>query len=232
MQTRIITESRELAGYISNNYSTILGVAEKIWDEVMARHHRYSDDEIKIINAVQKFYHDIFRTTDYPVHFKYSSKYTTHKMPAYEIDNIEISLDENKIFHDALTPEFRAIIVRFIDYYNACRAEFFSGNFKANKYIILYLIDMMYAFSNAKLDSPSMLKEIEDHIDFVQRIMTIKELDCHKYLMNDNTNTGKTLAQIEKDVERDFFMDAAEAEKDGIIDEIITKSKAPVANSK
>ena len=40
-------------------------------------------------------------------------------------------------------------------------------------------------------------------------------------------NTGKTLAQIEKDVERDFFMDAAEAKKYGIIDDIVTKSKAP-----
>jgi ATP-dependent Clp protease, protease subunit len=40
-------------------------------------------------------------------------------------------------------------------------------------------------------------------------------------------NTGKSLAQIEKDVERDFFMDAEEAKKYGIIDEIVTKSKAP-----
>jgi len=42
-------------------------------------------------------------------------------------------------------------------------------------------------------------------------------------------NTGKPLAQIEKDVERDFFMDAEEAKKYGIIDEIVTKSKSPVA---
>ena len=42
-------------------------------------------------------------------------------------------------------------------------------------------------------------------------------------------NTGKTLVQIEKDVERDFFMDAEEAKKYGIIDEIVTKSKAPTA---
>ncbi|OGI94500.1 ATP-dependent Clp protease proteolytic subunit [Candidatus Nomurabacteria bacterium RIFCSPLOWO2_01_FULL_40_18] len=41
-------------------------------------------------------------------------------------------------------------------------------------------------------------------------------------------NTGKTLPQVEKDVERDFFMDAEEAKKYGIIDEIVTKSKAPV----
>ena len=37
-------------------------------------------------------------------------------------------------------------------------------------------------------------------------------------------NTGKTFAQIEKDVERDFFMDAEEAKKYGIIDEIILKA--------
>ena len=42
-------------------------------------------------------------------------------------------------------------------------------------------------------------------------------------------NTGKPLAQIEKDVERDFFMDAEESKKYGIVDEIVTKSKAPAA---
>lgn len=41
-------------------------------------------------------------------------------------------------------------------------------------------------------------------------------------------NTGKSVSQIEKDVERDFFMDADEAKKYGIIDEIVTKSKAGV----
>ncbi len=41
-------------------------------------------------------------------------------------------------------------------------------------------------------------------------------------------NTGKLLAQLEKDVERDFFMDAEEAKKYGIVDEIVTKSKNPV----
>ncbi len=40
-------------------------------------------------------------------------------------------------------------------------------------------------------------------------------------------NTGKSLPQIEKDVERDFFMDADEAKKYGIVDEIVTKSKNP-----
>jgi ATP-dependent Clp protease protease subunit len=45
-------------------------------------------------------------------------------------------------------------------------------------------------------------------------------------------NTGKTFGQVEKDVERDFFMDADEAQKYGIVDEIVTKSKPPVAASK
>ena len=39
-------------------------------------------------------------------------------------------------------------------------------------------------------------------------------------------NTGRPMTQIEKDVERDFFMDAEEAKKYCIIDEIVTKSKA------
>ncbi len=49
--------------------------------------------------------------------------------------------------------------------------------------------------------------------------------NLNKILAN---NTGKPLTQIEKDVERDFFMDAEEAKKYGVIDEIVTKSKAPV----
>ena len=44
-------------------------------------------------------------------------------------------------------------------------------------------------------------------------------------------NTGKSIDQIEKDVERDFFMDSVEAKKYGIIDEIVTKSK-PVVEKK
>ncbi len=34
-------------------------------------------------------------------------------------------------------------------------------------------------------------------------------------------NTGQTLAKIEKDVDRDFFMDAEEAKKYGIIDSVV-----------
>ncbi len=38
-------------------------------------------------------------------------------------------------------------------------------------------------------------------------------------------NTGKPLAQIEKDVDRDFFMSADEAKKYGIVDEIYKRGK-------
>ncbi len=38
-------------------------------------------------------------------------------------------------------------------------------------------------------------------------------------------NTGQSLSRIEKDVDRDFFMDADEAKKYGIIDEVVAGKK-------
>jgi ATP-dependent Clp protease, protease subunit len=38
-------------------------------------------------------------------------------------------------------------------------------------------------------------------------------------------NTGQTLNKIEKDVDRDFFMDADEAKKYGIIDQVVASKK-------
>jgi len=38
-------------------------------------------------------------------------------------------------------------------------------------------------------------------------------------------NTGQTMARIEKDVDRDFFMDAEEAKKYGVIDHVIVGKK-------
>ena len=38
-------------------------------------------------------------------------------------------------------------------------------------------------------------------------------------------NTGQTLARIEKDVDRDFFMDAEEAKKYGLIDQVTEVKK-------
>ncbi len=38
-------------------------------------------------------------------------------------------------------------------------------------------------------------------------------------------NTGQTVARIEKDVDRDFFMDAEEAKKYGIIDQVMSVKK-------
>jgi ATP-dependent Clp protease protease subunit len=38
-------------------------------------------------------------------------------------------------------------------------------------------------------------------------------------------NTGQTVARIEKDVDRDFFMDAEEAKKYGIIDHVVSVKK-------
>jgi ATP-dependent Clp protease protease subunit len=38
-------------------------------------------------------------------------------------------------------------------------------------------------------------------------------------------HTGQSLARIEKDVDRDFFMDADEAKKYGIIDQVMGSKK-------
>ncbi len=38
-------------------------------------------------------------------------------------------------------------------------------------------------------------------------------------------NTGQTLSKIEKDVDRDFFMDAEEAKKYGIVDQVVSSKK-------
>ena len=39
-------------------------------------------------------------------------------------------------------------------------------------------------------------------------------------------NTGQKLSQVEKDMERDFYMSSPEAKKYGIIDDVISKAKA------
>jgi len=44
-------------------------------------------------------------------------------------------------------------------------------------------------------------------------------------------STGKTLQQVEKDAERDYWMTADEAKKYGIVDEVMTKSKAGVVKN-
>ena len=38
-------------------------------------------------------------------------------------------------------------------------------------------------------------------------------------------NTGQKLSQIEKDVDRDYYMDAKDAKKYGIIDEVYKNKK-------
>ena len=56
-----------------------------------------------------------------------------------------------------------------------------------------------------------------------------KEMLRIKKLLNDilAKHTGQTLAKIEKDTDRDFYMGADEAVKYGIVDEVISAAKAP-----
>jgi ATP-dependent Clp protease protease subunit len=46
------------------------------------------------------------------------------------------------------------------------------------------------------------------------------------------SHTGQSLEQIEKDSERDFFMDAEEALKYGIVDKVITRRELSTAGDK
>jgi ATP-dependent Clp protease protease subunit len=58
--------------------------------------------------------------------------------------------------------------------------------------------------------------------------ITAKQILKLRHRLNEifSRNTGQKLAQVEKDMERDFYMDSSEAKKYGIIDSVITK---PVA---
>jgi ATP-dependent Clp protease protease subunit len=55
--------------------------------------------------------------------------------------------------------------------------------------------------------------------------ITAKQILKLRHKLNEifSKNTGQKMPQVEKDMERDFYMDAAEAKKYGIIDDVITK---------
>jgi ATP-dependent Clp protease, protease subunit len=55
-----------------------------------------------------------------------------------------------------------------------------------------------------------------------KHILKLKE-NLYKILAK---NTGKSYAQVEKDGDRDYWMDAEESKKYGIIDEILSKTKS------
>ena len=46
------------------------------------------------------------------------------------------------------------------------------------------------------------------------------------------SHTGKTVAAVEKDTDRDFFMSASEACKYGLVDEVVTGGKKPAKKGK
>lgn len=58
--------------------------------------------------------------------------------------------------------------------------------------------------------------------------INIKQILKSRHQLNEifAKNTGQKLAQVEKDMDRDFYMDPQEAKKYGIIDEVISKATA------
>jgi ATP-dependent Clp protease protease subunit len=61
-----------------------------------------------------------------------------------------------------------------------------------------------------------------------REIMKIKEL-IHQILVR---HTGQTVEKIRQDTERDYFMDAEEALRYGLIDKVITEREVPKAIKK
>jgi len=57
--------------------------------------------------------------------------------------------------------------------------------------------------------------------DASERVMDSNDLEKERGITILAKNTGKSLEQIEKDVDRDFFMSAIEAKNYGIIDKIL-----------
>jgi len=78
-----------------------------------------------------------------------------------------------------------------------------------------------YALSNAEVMIHQPLGGVEGQATDIaitaKHILKTRE-NLNKML---SENTGRPLVQIEKDVERDFFMDSSEAKKYGIIDKIL-----------
>jgi len=83
-----------------------------------------------------------------------------------------------------------------------------------------------YALPNARImihqaagQAGGRAADVKVYADELQRLRRITDEILAKH-------TGKSVAQIEKDTERDYFMSAAEAKEYGIIDEIMTPRKS------
>ncbi len=89
-----------------------------------------------------------------------------------------------------------------------------------------------FALPNSEIMIHQILGQAEGQATEIEiearHILRIKE-KINKILAK---NTGQTLAQIEKDTDRNFFMDTEEAKKYGIIDEVLkTKNSSSVSRS-
>ncbi|NTV44379.1 MAG: ATP-dependent Clp protease proteolytic subunit [Candidatus Yonathbacteria bacterium] len=89
-----------------------------------------------------------------------------------------------------------------------------SGGAKGKRFILPRAEVMIHQPSGGAEGQATDIEISAKHI-LKQRALLNKELA---------KNTGQTVAKIEKDVERDFFMDAEEAKKYGIVD-VILKEK-------
>ena len=81
-----------------------------------------------------------------------------------------------------------------------------------------------YALPNSEVMIHQPHGGFEGHVTDIE--ITAKQMIKLRHRLNEifSKNTGQKMIQVEKDMERDFFMSSGEAKKYGIIDEIITKA--------
>ncbi len=82
-----------------------------------------------------------------------------------------------------------------------------------------------YALPNSEIMIHQPLGGVEGQASDIE--ISAKRILKNRAVLNKmlSKNTGQTLSKIEKDVDRDFFMDAEESKKYGIVDQILSGKK-------
>ncbi|MDR3476407.1 MAG: hypothetical protein P4M14_00065 [Gammaproteobacteria bacterium] len=196
MEARAEKLFTEVAPFLKENYSTALTVCKLLWEQAEELRNSYSEEEVKIIDTAQKIYSDIFHSNDYPLHISYKPEgKSKRKFPAYEAENKKLAFQPERLGGNEMALPLKGIIIDLIIYFNACKDKWFKGNFHAIKYVFLYLIDVVYVLSKIDLTTPKAMKEVENHLLYVKRLMSMRLLKKN-FWGNDYTDASITLAKV------------------------------------
>lgn len=79
-----------------------------------------------------------------------------------------------------------------------------------------------YALANSRIMLHQVSSGASGHIEDMK--ISLKEADCLNNIMRNELSimTGRSVAQLKKDLDRDYYVGAEEAKKYGVIDEVLT----------